>query len=55
VENKNKEKKPYKAPAFRKVSLEVKTSVLAVCSLSTPVSPTLGTCTQPGVECQFLT
>ena len=39
-----KEKRPYEPPAFRKVRLEVKSSVLAVCSLSTSVSPIFGTC-----------
>lgn len=54
MENKNKEKKPYKAPAFRKVSLEVKTSVLSACSLSTAVSPLFPTCTQPGTQCYYV-
>ena len=51
MENKNREKKPYKAPAFRKVSLEVKTSVLAACSLSTAVSPLFPTCNQQVGQC----
>jgi hypothetical protein len=32
-------KRPYEPPVFRKVRLEVRTSVLSVCSLSVPVSP----------------
>ena len=45
MENTKIEKKPYEAPAFRKTRLEVKTSVLGVCSLSASPSPTFGTCT----------
>jgi hypothetical protein len=34
-----KKKKTYEPPVFKRVRLEVKTSVLAVCSLSVPVAP----------------
>jgi len=44
-------KKPYEAPAFRRVRLEVKTSVLAACSLSTSVSPLFPTCDQQVGQC----
>jgi hypothetical protein len=37
-------RKPYKAPIFRQVRLEVKTSVLAVCQTSTNTSPLLSQC-----------
>jgi hypothetical protein len=49
------EKKPYEPPMFRRVSLDVKTSVLSVCSLSVPVSPTFSpaTCTSGLEPCQF--
>ena len=33
-------KKEYKKPVVTKVRLDLKTSVLAVCSLTTPISPT---------------
>jgi hypothetical protein len=39
-----KQKQPYEAPALRVVTLEVKTSVLATCSLSVGVSPLYGSC-----------
>jgi len=41
------EKKPYEKPVATKVRLDLKTSVLAVCSLTTPVSPSANpsTCT----------
>lgn len=44
-------KKPYKAPVFRQVRLEVKTSVLAVCQTSTNISPNVTTCNQPLTYC----
>lgn len=44
MEKNVEKKKGYEAPSFRKVHLEVKTSVLGVCSLSQPVSPEIGSC-----------
>jgi hypothetical protein len=46
-------KKAYEPPVFRRVNLEIKTSVLAACSLSIPQSVTNdpATCTLPLFEC----
>jgi hypothetical protein len=46
-------KKAYEPPVFRRVNLEIKTSVLAACSQSLPVSITgnPATCTVPLFEC----
>jgi hypothetical protein len=44
--NSEKRKKPYEPPVYRRVRLEVRTSVLAVCSISTNVSPNPVTCLQ---------
>lgn len=44
-------KKAYKAPVFRQVRLEVKTSVLATCETSTNLSPNVDTCNQPLTNC----
>ncbi len=41
-------KKPYKAPVFRQVRLQVKTSVLAVCQTSTNMSPDIDECNDIG-------
>lgn len=41
-----KEKKPYEAPAFRAVRLEIKSSILASCRLS-------GTMTQTQQNCKL--
>src|SRR5512139_1825554 len=41
---KEAEKKPYEAPAFRIVRLEVSASVLSICLASVGVSPNGGTC-----------
>jgi hypothetical protein len=49
--NSEKRKKAYEPPAFRRVRLEIKTSVLAVCSLSFPVSPDTFTCKEPFNSC----
>lgn len=37
-------KKPYAAPAVRKVRLEVRASTLSLCLTSTGVSPTMSLC-----------
>ena len=44
MEDENTKKKPYEPPSFRQVRLDVKTSVLATCSLSVGVSPEIGAC-----------
>jgi hypothetical protein len=48
-----KKKKTYKAPALRRVRLEVRTSVLSVCMLSPIVSATASpaTCTELLWQC----
>jgi hypothetical protein len=48
-----KKKKAYEPPEFSRVRLEVKTSVLSVCSLSVPVAPNIGTCQDPFGGCEF--
>jgi hypothetical protein len=55
VDSDLKKKKRYKPPLFRRVRLEVRTSVLSVCSLSVPTSPTFipATCTSGLEPCQF--
>ncbi len=45
------EKQPYEKPVLRKVKLEVKTSVLAVCNTTTVFTPQ----TAPGITCSPLT
>jgi hypothetical protein len=46
-----KEKKAYEPPAFKRVRLEVRTSVLAACLVSPLFSPS-GACQDPFLGCK---
>jgi hypothetical protein len=49
-----KKKRAYEPPVFKRVRLEIKTSVLAACTLSVPVSPEdneFGSCQAPFTGC----